>query len=187
MNIIEKTERRLRLEERGFNYKLIRSMNEDELIEAGVIKDTIKLNQYMKMLGNKKHIAFKSVPYECVKAITRALKNEFKGIQANSYGFCCNTDYDAYHKYINDDDYMCAKIFKGGLNNQYHNGKFEIDNFVYYCWELTNFKPLKVLSVMNEVANRFGCVVCPPLTDDGEFNSSECFVLKVIQEVRYEY
>lgn len=129
----------------------------------------------------------RTVSWECVKEITKALKKNFKGIEAYSYGYCCNSDYGAYHKYKNDDDSMNAKIFKGGLNNQYHvdsitgKGEFEIGSVVYYNWALTNFKPLKVLAVMNEVANKYGCVVLPPITDDGEINECKCFELKALE------
>ena len=81
------------------------------------------------------------IEYDCVKDITKALKKRFKGIQANSYGFCCNSDYDAIHKYINDNDYVCAKIFRGGLNNQFYVEWFNVDfdNFNNTIDEVYNY------------------------------------------------
>lgn len=108
------------------------------------------------------------IDYECIKEITKELKKRFKGIQANSYGYCCNSDYDSIHKYINEDDYVCAKIFKGGLNNQYYvnrydnKGYFDIRNDVYYSWYLTNFKLEDVIETMQEIANEYGYKVETP-------------------------
>lgn len=108
------------------------------------------------------------IEYDCIKEITKALKKHFKGIQANSYGYCCNSDYDAIHKYINEDDYVCAKIFKGGLNNQYYidryyqRGYFDISDEVYYSWCLTNFKLEEVIKVMEKVAQKYNCKVETP-------------------------
>ena len=101
--------------------------------------------------------------YNVVKEITKALRKNFKGIQSNAYGYCCSSDYDAYHKYTNDDDYVCAKIYKGGMNNQYHDGEFDIDDEVYFMWGLENFKALEVLSVMGNAARQYGCsIIAPP-------------------------
>ena len=110
----------------------------------------------------------KEIKYDCIKEITKELKKRFKGIQANSYGYCCNSDYDDIHKYINDNDYVCAKIYKGGLNNQYyidsyyHCGRFDIKDEVYYSWYLTNFKLEDVIETMQEIANNYGYKVGTP-------------------------
>lgn len=74
------------------------------------------------------------ISFDFVKKCSRTLKKEFKGIEAFSYGYCCNTDYYAIHegKYKNDNDYVNAKVFKGGLNNNYHKGKWELKDSVYY-------------------------------------------------------
>lgn len=110
----------------------------------------------------------RKINYDCVKEITRTLKKRFKWIQANSYGYCCNSDYDSIHKYINDNDYVCAKIFRGGLNNQfyvdrYYNRQYvEIGDDVYYSWYLTNFKLEDVIKTMQEVANKYGYKVETP-------------------------
>lgn len=125
----------------------------------------------------------KGLDYECIKEITKALKKRFKGIQANSYGFCCNSDYDTHHKYINKNDYVCAKIFKGGLNNDYHydtyycEGYFDIGKSVYYNWSLTEFKLEEVINVMQEVADKYGYKVDTPHSD------SECIELYIEEKI----
>ena len=122
------------------------------------------------------------IDYNCIKEITRALKKRFKGIQANSYGYCCNGDYDDIHKYINEDDYVCAKIFKGGLNNQYfydryhQKGYFELHNSVYYSWNLTTFRLEDIVNAMHEVANNYGYKVETPE------NTSKCIRLYIEKE-----
>ena len=108
------------------------------------------------------------IKYECIKDITRELKKHFKGIQANSYGYCCNSDYDAYHKYINENDYICANIFKGGLNNDYiynsYEGKsfFKLGNDVYFKWRLTNFNLEDVIKVIQDVASKYNYLIEKP-------------------------
>ena len=112
-----------------------------------------------------------NISFECVKEITRELKKNFKGIQANSYGFCCNSDYDAYHKYINNDDYVCAKLFKGGLNNNYCYDKYRekcvwnIGSSVYYSWTLTSFDIDNIIAVMQKVADKYDNIVIKPIDD----------------------
>lgn len=113
------------------------------------------------------------IDYEMIKEITKELKKSFKGIQANSYGFCCSSDYDSIHKYHNEEDYVCCKIYKGGLNNQYYNGKFEIGSTVYYMWNLTNFKLNDVINVMNRIASKYNCYVVIPENED------KCIEIKV--------
>ena len=121
----------------------------------------------------------KEIKYDCIKEITKALKKRFKGIQANSYGYCCNSDYDTYHKYTNDDDYVCAKIYKGGANNQYrinryHNrGYFDIGNEVYYSWGVKEFYLQDIINTMQEVADKYGYKVAIPK------DTSECIRLYV--------
>ena len=114
----------------------------------------------------------KEISYECIKEVTKALRKNFKGIQSNSYGYCCNSDYDCYHKYINDNDYVCAKIFKGGLNNQYYDGKFELYKEVYFSWCLTEFKLVDIIKVMQDVCNKYNYMVETPK------DISKCIVIK---------
>lgn len=122
------------------------------------------------------------IDYKCVKEITKALKKRFKGIQANSYGYCCNSDYDDIHKYINDNDYVCAKIFRGGLNNQFYVDRYtcrqyvEIGKDVYYSWYLTNFDLKDVIETMQEIANNYGYKVETPE------DNSKCIRLYVVEE-----
>lgn len=89
--------------------------------------------------------------YELVKIATRVLKKAFKGIGAHSYGYCCNSDYDAYHENVNYDDYVDAKIYRGGLNNEFVNGVPQIGSCVYYSWNLTNFLLEDVINVLKSV------------------------------------
>lgn len=112
--------------------------------------------------------------YNVIKEITKALRKNFKGIQSNAYGYCCTSDYDTYHKYTNNDDYVCAKIYKGGSNNQYYDREFEIGDYVCFMWNLTNFKVLEVLSVMGNVARQYGCsIIAPP-------NEGKCIELAFV-------
>ena len=102
--------------------------------------------------------------YEMIKEITKELKKAFKGIQANSYGHCCCSDYDTYHKYTNENDYVCCKLFKGGLNNHYNyrNQEFDISFEVYYMWKLTTFNLDEVIKVMENVVSEYGGRVVKP-------------------------
>lgn len=102
--------------------------------------------------------------YTVVKEIAKALRKEFKGMQANSYGHCCRSDYDMYHKFVNDNDYVLPLVYKGGLNNNYdyRNQRFYIGNSVYYNWELTTFNLDDVIKVMRRVANQFNFEVIEP-------------------------
>ena len=117
--------------------------------------------------------------YECVKNITKALRHNFKGIQSNSFGYCCGSDYDYHHKYTNENDFVCAKIYKGGLNNDYHTcwydgtGYFDIGNSVYFMWCLTNFKLGDVINVMSKVASEYGYKIISPV------DSNKCIVLEI--------
>lgn len=105
------------------------------------------------------------INFECIKEVTKTLRKTFKGIQSNSYGYCCNSDYDAYHEYINNDDYVCAKIFKGGLNNNYdyQNNKFELGSRVFFSWNLTSFSLDVVIDIMTEICNKYGYEVIKPI------------------------
>lgn len=87
--------------------------------------------------------------YEVIKDISKALKKNFK-MDAFTYGYCCSTDYDADRKRVNYEDFVNAKIYKGGNNNQYRNGQFEIEEKVWYNWELTHFSLDDVLAVMQK-------------------------------------
>lgn len=102
--------------------------------------------------------------YEIIKEITKELKKAFKGIQANSYGHCCCSDYDMYHKYTNENDYVCCKLFKGGLNNSYDysNQEFNLGLEINYLWKLTNFKLDDIIKVMQKVAYDYGAIIIKP-------------------------
>jgi hypothetical protein len=100
--------------------------------------------------------------YECVKEIARTLRATYKGIGAHSYGYCCGSDYDAFHKNVNTNDYVDAKIYKGGLNNQYEDGSFRIGNCVYFSWNLTNFALDEIIASMTAVANKYGFFIDKP-------------------------
>lgn len=120
--------------------------------------------------------------FEVVKQITRALKKEFKGIGAHSYGYCCGSDYDAYHKEVNPDDFIDAKIYKGGNNNQYTRDGWEIGSKVYYTWNLTKFNLNDIVALMNKVAQGVGEVVIPR-NEDGTPDESRCLQLVFHKEV----
>lgn len=104
------------------------------------------------------------ISFEFVKECSRTLKKEFKGIEAFSYGYCCNTDYFSIweDRPKNENDYVNAKIFKGGLNNNYHKGKWELGKSIYYNWKLTEFNLDNIIKVMQKVANKYGYNVETP-------------------------
>lgn len=106
----------------------------------------------------------KEISFEYVKECSRALKKNFKGIESFTHGYCCNTDYFSCweHSKKNNKDYVNAKIYKGGLNNQFHNGKYEIGKSLWYNWELTEFKLNDIIAVMKEVAKKYGYEVYTP-------------------------
>lgn len=115
------------------------------------------------------------ISFEFVKECSRELKKQFKGIEAFSYGYCCNTDYydGKAESQKNDTDFVNAKIFKGGLNNQYHNGKWEIGDEVYYNWGLENFTLDNVINVMQSVADKYGYIVVKPI------NETKAIIVKI--------
>lgn len=123
------------------------------------------------------------IDFECIKEITKELRKNFKGIQANSYGYCCCSDYDAFHKHINENDYVCAKIFKNGLNNvfhydnYYHEYSWDLGNKVWFMWHLENFNIDDIIKVMQEVANEYNYNVVKPK------DNSECILLEIKEEV----
>lgn len=117
------------------------------------------------------------VKYDAVKDIVKALRKEFKGITAHAYGYSCMSDYDYYHENVNENDFVQAKIYKGGLNNDYHKtysgeGYFDIGNHVFFMWNLTSFKLDDVIAVMMRVADGYGLIVEKP-QDNGT-----CILLK---------
>jgi hypothetical protein len=105
------------------------------------------------------------IPYECVKEITRTLRKTYKGISSHSFGYCCSSDYDCYHKNCNEDDFVDAKIFKGGMNNQYHDGRFDIGNCVWFMWKITNFDFDNIIDTMNTIAHKYNCEIKKPQND----------------------
>lgn len=106
----------------------------------------------------------KTINYEFVKEVVKELRKRFKGMSAHSYGHCCRSDYDMYHKNVNDDDYVQAVIYKGGLNNDYdsRNGGFKMHDSVVFRWGLTEYTLDDVITVMREVADKWGYVVVKP-------------------------
>lgn len=127
--------------------------------------------------------------YECIKKISLELKKSFKNIQANTYGFCCRTDYDAKAKpnKINYNDYVVPQIYKGGLNNNYQkdyaSGKYffntvnadfphyNINYTIYYLWNCTEYPLEKILKVMRSVAKNYNACIIKPK------NHQECIKL----------
>lgn len=98
---------------------------------------------------------------ELVKKATRDLKKQFKGMSAHSYGYCCNSDYDAHHHDTNYDDYVDAKLYKGGLNNTYTRYGWYVGNSVAYAWNLTEFSMEDVIKVLENVYGDNAKVVRP--------------------------
>lgn len=110
----------------------------------------------------------KVISWEFVKECSRELKKNFKGIEAFTHGSCCNTCYydEWENSKKNDNDFVDAKIFKGGLNNQFHYGKYELYNILYYNWKLTDFKLGDVINVMQKVADKYGYKIITPENED---------------------
>lgn len=106
----------------------------------------------------------KNISFNFVKECSRELKKNFKGIESFNYGYCCNSDYfDRWEKSKkNENDYVDAKIYKGGLNNCYHNGKWELGKIIYYMWGLTEFSLDDIIKVMQNVADKYGYFVIRP-------------------------
>lgn len=121
------------------------------------------------------NIENKEINFEFVKECRKELKKNFKGIESFSYGYCCNSDYfDRKPKnQMNDTDYVNAKIYKGGINNCYKNGKYNIGETVFYNWELCEFKLDDILNVMQQVANKYNYIVIKPI------NKNSCIKVKV--------
>ena len=124
-----------------------------------------------------------AIKWECVKEITKALHDNFTGIQANSFGYCCASDYDTNHKYTNPDDFVCAAIFKGGINNQYNYKEkcFELGDEVYYWWNCTELNIIDILTVMNDVAKKYGCEVIAELEEGGAIDINNSLTLREIK------
>lgn len=125
-----------------------------------------------------------AIKWECVKEITKALHDNFTGIQANSFGYSCGSEYDAHHKYTNPDDFVCAVIFKGGINNDYDykTKSFILGDTVHYWWRCTELNIVDVLNVMNEVAKKYNCEVIATLKDGGEIDDTKSLDLREIHE-----
>lgn len=108
------------------------------------------------------------IDYDCVKEIAKALRKKYK-MTSKSYGYCCMTDY--FDGRESKDNYVCAKIFKGGLNNQYHKdswgygGYFELGSTVYWLWELPTISLDDVCATMQEIAVDWGYIVIKPESD----------------------
>ena len=132
------------------------------------------------------------IPYECIKEITKTLRKTYKGMSSHSFGYCCSSDYDYYHKNCNEDDFVDAKIFKGGLNNQYHDGRFNIGNCVWFMWKITNFDFDDIINTMNNVARKYNCEIKKPQNDAycielrlAPTDEDMCRVLMALKRKRY--
>lgn len=108
------------------------------------------------------------ISFEFVKECSKQLKKTFKGIESFTHGYCCNSDYFALWEDSkkNDDDFINAKIYKGGLNNCYHKGKYELGECIYYNWKLTKFQLDDVIDTMQKVANKYGYKVIYPKNEE---------------------
>ncbi len=120
-----------------------------------------------------------------IKKITAALRKQFEGMSAYSYGYCCNIDYDAFHPDANFDDYIGFKLYKGGANNDYHNG-WQIGNKVYISWNVTKYDIFDVIQAMSGVISQevkgyrafIGYTALPDNTPD----IGDCLVLTFEEE-----
>ena len=99
--------------------------------------------------------------YDIIKEISQALR-KIKGLKSHSYGYCCGSDYDFYHPYKEDDEYVSCKLYKGGANNEFIKGKFEVDKYMYWSWDLNKISLDTVIEVMKSVADKYGVAVIPP-------------------------
>jgi hypothetical protein len=109
-----------------------------------------------------------------VKAVVSELRKKFKGLSAHAYGHCCWSDYDSKRKTpVDKDNFVQAKLYKGGLNNNYYYGKFDIGDSVYFAWSLSKFNLDDVIQVMEDVGQRWGFVVKRPIDD------SKCIIIRL--------
>ena len=115
------------------------------------------------------------INFNCIKDITKKLRETYKGIQSNSYGYCCCTCYSKFHKYVNENDYVCAKIFKYGLNSDYNRESgFNLGKQVYFVYKLTIFDLDNVIETMQEVAKKYGYEIVKPQS------KHDCIILKEV-------
>ncbi len=108
------------------------------------------------------------VTMDFVKECCKELKQNFKGIESLPYGYCCNTCYytDIPKTEQNENDYVSAKNYLGGNNNQKINGEWQLGNTVFWQWGLTNFKLDDILKCMKQVADKYGYIVIAPETEN---------------------
>ena len=108
----------------------------------------------------------KTISFDFIEECQKALKQNFNGIESFTYGSCCNTCYyDIWKRYPqNDDDFVNAKIFIGGLNNNFNflSKKFELKDTIYYNWHLTKFKLDDIINVMKQVAKKYDYEIIIP-------------------------
>jgi len=103
------------------------------------------------------------IDYEAVKEISKAIRKNHK-IVSKSYGYCCMTDYFEGDR---PNEYVCAKIFKGGLNNNFHRdvdgwGYFDTFDSVYWMWNVSADKLDAIIETMQSIADKYGYVVIKP-------------------------
>ena len=118
----------------------------------------------------------KVIDYQAIKDIAASLRKNFPGISAYSYGYCCSSDYFDGKNNVNEDDYVAAKIYKGGLNNNYRDGKFEMFDKIYFSWQLKEFKLEDIIAVMQKTADSYGYKVITP------DNESQCIILTIKED-----
>lgn len=110
-----------------------------------------------------------TVEFECVKQICKAIRKTHK-IASKSYGYCCWSDYFRCEPY--PDTYIVAKIFKGGLNNNYNGGYWDLGKTVYFAWS-EDLMPIlsEICATMQKVADNWGYKIEMPE------NESKCIEL----------
>ena len=99
--------------------------------------------------------------YDIIKEISKELR-KIKGLKSHSFGYCCSSDYDFYHPVKDTDEYVSCKLYKGGLNNEYRDGKFDVDKYMYWMWELKTTPLETVIATMRSVCDKYGVTVVDP-------------------------
>lgn len=115
--------------------------------------------------------------YECIKAIAKTLRTEFDDMTAVSYGYCCGSDYWDGVKLKTD--CVGAKLFKGGMNNDYcyEEKMFCVGGKVYYYWDVTKNDIEDIIRTMQRVADEYSAKVSCSRLENGNVNPNKCLLL----------
>lgn len=100
------------------------------------------------------------ISFECVKEITKKLKENFPNIQANSYGYD-EINYDKFHKEKNNKDFVKTMLFKGGYDPHFNEitQKFCTGESVELWYNCTEYKLEDVISIIKEIVSKYNYIL----------------------------